>query len=406
MNSERKRNITIGAFAIVAIAILCVGLNYLKGRNLFSSGANLTACYASVDGLTDSSPILFHGFKVGTVKDIDIDQFASDPAKVFTVVINIEKNIEVPIDSRAEIVNTDLLGGKGIEIVLGNSTSYLSTGDTILTSIRSSFLDDLGPVKDQASALMSSATGVFSDIDTILDASNRENINQILYNMSKTMRNMELVAYNLAKLTDQTGTVAGTFNSANRLVSDLSAQSNRLDSIMRNVNTFTASLARANVGHAFSELDSVLTSLKGAFSGDGNIGKVMNDTCLYDNLSSTIDNLNRLLVDLRLNPSRYINISAFKIGGRQVYFSDTNTANSFLRGKMFAVRLASAKKPVDFPTSICGTKIYEYCYNGRYAYLIAPFATAEEAEKFVNVNNIKTLYPDAVVEEYQDGEKR
>ena len=90
MNSERKRNITIGAFAIVAIAILCVGLNYLKGRNLFSSGAKLTACYASVDGLTDSSPILFHGFKVGTVKDIDIDQFASDPAKVFTVVINIE----------------------------------------------------------------------------------------------------------------------------------------------------------------------------------------------------------------------------------------------------------------------------------------------------------------------------
>ena len=120
MNSERKRNITIGAFAIVAIAILCVGLNYLKGRNLFSSGAKLTACYASVDGLTDSSPILFHGFKVGTVKDIDIDQFASDPAKVFTVVINIEKNIEV-LDPQTTF-NTDTIIS---DIVTGQKSDIL-----------------------------------------------------------------------------------------------------------------------------------------------------------------------------------------------------------------------------------------------------------------------------------------
>lgn len=95
MNSEKIRNIKIGLFAIAAFVILCVGLNYLKGRDLFSSGAKLTACYAAVDGLTDSSPILYHGFKVGSVKDIEINQYAKDPSQVFTVTINIEKNLEV-----------------------------------------------------------------------------------------------------------------------------------------------------------------------------------------------------------------------------------------------------------------------------------------------------------------------
>lgn len=406
MNAERKRNIQIGLFAVVAIALLCAGLNYLKGRDLFSSGAKLTACYGSVDGLTDSSPVLFRGFKIGSVKDIEIDQFAADPSKAFTVIINIEKNVEVPIDSRAEIVSTDLLGGKGVEIILGNSDEFLSTGDTISTSVRTSFLDDLGPVKDQASELMTSATGVIKDIDTILDARNKRSIDEMLSCLNRAMRNIESLTANLSRLTCGTGAVTSTFDSSSRLMESLNAQTRNLDSIMGNVNKATGSLAAADLGHAVAGLDSVLSKVSIALSSQGNMGKLANDAQLYDNAAAAVENLNRLLVDIRLNPSRYMNISAFKFGGKQIYFSDTNTSVSVMRGTVYVVNIMTSKKPVDAPTSIAGKRVVESCYDGKYSYLVAPFASAEEAEGFMRENGLAISYSNAVVEVYVDGVRR
>lgn len=406
MNAERKRNIQIGLFAVVAIALLCAGLNYLKGRDLFSSGAKLTACYGTVDGLTDSSPVLFRGFKIGSVKDIEIDQFAADPSKAFTVIINIEKNVEVPIDSRAEIVSTDLLGGKGVEIILGNSDEFLSTGDTISTSVRTSFLDDLGPVKDQASELMTSATGVIKDIDTILDARNKRSIDEMLSSLNRAMRNIESLTANLSRLTGNTGAVTSTFNSSSHLMASLDTQTRNLDSIMGNVNKATGSLAAADIGHAVAGLDSVLSKVSIALSSQGNMGKLVNDAQLYDNAAAAVENLNRLLVDIRLNPSRYMNISAFKFGGKQIYFSDTNTSGSVMRGTVYVVNIMTSKKPVDAPTSIAGKKVVESCYDGKYNYLVAPFASAEEAEGFMRENVFAVSYPNAVVEVYVDGVRK
>lgn len=406
MNTEQKRNVQIGLFAVMAVAILCVGLNYLKGRDLFSSGAKLTACYASVDGLTDSSPILYHGFKIGSVKDIYIDQYASNPDKVFTVVISIEKNIDVPADSRAEIVNTDLLGGKGIEIVLGHSADILATGDTIMSGIRTGLLDELGPVKDQASALMTSATGVMNNIDTILDASNRQNIDAIIASLNRTMRNIEDLTYNMSKLTQQDGAIGGTFRSTNDLMGTLNGQSARIDSIMSNATAVTSSLAKSDIGGAVERLDSVLMGLNNLLAGQGNISKFANDAQLYDNMTVAIDNLNRLLVDIRLNPSRYINVSAFKFGGKQVYFSDTNTANNIMRGTVYAICLTKVKQPIDAPSFLGSQRVLEYCYDGKYKYLVVPFSSEAEAQNFLSSNNVKSSYPDAVIETYVDGIKK
>lgn len=403
MNSEKIRNIKIGLFAIAAFVILCVGLNYLKGRDLFSSGAKLTACYAAVDGLTDSSPILYHGFKVGSVKDIEINQYAKDPSQVFTVTINIEKNLEVPEDSRAEIVSTDLLGGKGIEIILGKSDKMLGSGDTVSTSVKLGLIDELMPVKDQASTLMASATDVFNGVDSVLDANNRQNIAQILSNLNGAMRNIEVLTRNLSQMSNQSGAIGGTFNSTSELMANLNKQSGRIDSIMRNANKFTQNLSDADMGHAISELDSMMASVNSFLSANGNVKKLANDAELYDNLTMAIDNLNRLLVDIRLNPSRYINVSAFKFGGKQIYFSDTNSAVNVMRGTVYAVCVAKSKKPIDIPTVIAEHKVLEYSYDGKYRYIVVPFATEQEAISFKQSAGIADVYPESEIDCYVDG---
>ncbi len=403
MNAERKRNIKIGVFAVVAFAILCVGLNYLKGRNLFTSGATLKAYYATVDGLTDSSPVIYSGFKVGSVKDIEINQETNDPSKLFTVTISLEKNIDVPVDSRAVIVSTDLLGGKGVQLVLGNSTEMASSGDSIASGINGGLLDELIPVKNDATALMRSADNVMRDIDTILDARNRAYLNDAIRRMSSVMENFEKVSRNMAAMTSATGSVYGTLQSADGFMASLNNQNGKIDTIMSNLVLMSNELAKAGLGGTVSHLDTLIAATSTLLSANGNIASMANDNKLYDNVVEVTENLNRLIVDLRLNPSRYFNVSAFKFGGKQIYFSDVNSATNVMRGTVAAICLTKSKEPIDAPVSISDKKVLEYCYNGKYQYIVVPFASESDAQSFMASNNILASYPDAQVEIFEDG---
>lgn len=403
MNAEEIRNVKIGAFALGALGLLCAGLNYLKGQNVFTSGTTLSACFASVDGLTTSSPVIFNGFKVGAVGDVEINQYASDPAKRFVVTIDVEDVIDVPKDSRAVIVSTDILGGKGVELILGQSSNLASNGDTLASEVRLGLMDGLAPMKDQVSTLMTSADSVLHDVDALLDARNRQNIDELLMRANLAMRNIEIITHNLSALTAANGALSGTLKSTNDLMTSLSSQTGKVDTVMQNAASVTAELANANLGHAVSQMDSVMGGLNSLLRADGNLHKIANDAKLYDNITLALDNLNRLLVDLRLNPSRYINVSAIKFGGKQLYFSDANTSSNVLRGEVYAVCLSKGKKPIDMPAEVNGVKVLEHYDGSRYRYLLLPFGDKESASSFVSANNITGKYPEAEIELYKDG---
>lgn len=403
MNSEQKRNVKIGVFALVAFAILYVGLNYLKGKNLFLSGATLKAYYANVDGLTDSSPVMYCGLKVGSVKDIDIDQSAIGTNKLFAVTFSLEKSIDVPVDSRAVIISTDLLGGKGIELILGKSTQMASSGDSISSAVKGGLLDELVPVKDDATALMRSADNVMRSIDTILADQNRAYIDDAIQRMAIAMENIEKMSRNLAAMTSAQGSVNATLSSADKFMTALSNQNGRIDTLMYNMAAISSELAHAGLGGTVEHLDTLISATSSLLSANGNIARVANDTKLYDNILTIMENLNRLLVDIRLNPSRYINVSAFKFGGKQIYFSDMNSASNVMRGRVAAISLTKSKEPIDAPVSIADKKVLEYCYNGRYQYIVVPFASESDAQAFLAAQNVKASFPDAKIEVFQDG---
>ena len=403
MNIEQKRNVKIGVFAVGAFAVLCVGINYLKGQNIFSSGTTLKACYASVDGLTDSSPVIYSGFKVGTVKEVEIDQRATDPDRLFTVTLNIEKDIDIPVDSRAMIVSTDLLGGRGVQLLMGSSAILATSGDTVASGLSGGLLDELIPVKDKATALMRSADNVMRDLDDILDEKNRDHLNTAIRRMAAAMENIENMTRNIAAMTSASGSVHGTLKSASGFMESLNSQSGRIDTIMGNLTLLSSEVASSGLGKTVAGLDSLLSAATGLMSANGNISSLANDRRLYDNMVAATENLNRLLVDLRLNPSRYINVSAFKIGGKQIYFSDVSTASNVMRGRVSTVCLLRSKDPVDAPANLAGKKVLEYCYDGRYSYLVAPFASEEEAAAFIDQNDLIAIYPDAAVEVFDNG---
>ena len=130
-----NRNTKIGIFALSAFIILCFGLNFLKGRDVFFRGNKYYGYFANVDGLTDASPIFYNGYKIGSVRQIDICTDATDESRRFVATFAVEMNLNLPQNTVAEIYSTDILGGKGIRFLAGNSANLLESGDTIKTAI-------------------------------------------------------------------------------------------------------------------------------------------------------------------------------------------------------------------------------------------------------------------------------
>lgn len=307
-----KRNIRIGIFALASILIVVFGINYLKGEDLLYRGKKLYALYDNVDGLSEACPVIYSGFKIGSVRGIDLIKNPKGKGNVFCVTFAIESNIDIPMDSRALVCSTDILGGKGVELHLGSSDAITVSGDTINAGILSGLTDQLMPMKDKAEALMGHTDEALVHL---LQGENGKKLDDAIASMSKAMQNFEVISNNLARMTSQKGDINGLMTNLKDLSGTLSRQNQRIDSIMINFSKLSDALANNGIDSTMINLKSISTSLDQLVaqvkSSEGTLGKVINDKELYENVDATINSLNELLIDIKANPSRYINVSVF-----------------------------------------------------------------------------------------------
>ncbi|MCQ2216412.1 MAG: MlaD family protein [Bacteroidales bacterium] len=307
-----KRNIRIGIFALASILIVVFGINYLKGEDLLYRGKKLYALYDNVDGLSEACPVIYSGFKIGSVRGIDLIKNPKGKGNVFCVTFAIEANIDIPMDSRALVCSTDILGGKGVELHLGSSDAITVSGDTINAGILSGLTDQLMPMKDKAESLMGHTDEALVHL---LQGENGKKLDDAIASMSKAMQNFEVISNNLARMTSQKGDINGLMTNLNDLSGTLSRQNQRIDSIMINFSKLSDALANNGIDSTMINLKSISTSLDQLVaqvkSSEGTLGKVINDKELYENVDATINSLNELLIDIKANPSRYINVSVF-----------------------------------------------------------------------------------------------
>jgi phospholipid/cholesterol/gamma-HCH transport system substrate-binding protein len=87
------------------------------------------------------------------------------------------------------------------------------------------------------------------------------------------------------------------------------------DKASGNLKTMSDSLAKANIGQTVKNLEKTLASVDKLMAdmqaGKGTLGKLAKDEALYNNFAKSSKELELLLQDLRLNPTRYVNVSLF-----------------------------------------------------------------------------------------------
>ncbi|MEY4464340.1 MAG: putative phospholipid transporter-binding protein MlaD [Pseudomonadota bacterium] len=125
-----KQNIieTIIGFVVLIIALLFLIFAYKAGSSITSSkGYQVTANFQSAEGIAVGSDVMISGIKIGIVKKITLD-----PNSFYaSVYLNINDDVKIPKDSKAQVITSGLLGGKYISIVPGNDDENLAANEEI-----------------------------------------------------------------------------------------------------------------------------------------------------------------------------------------------------------------------------------------------------------------------------------
>lgn len=301
-----KREIKVGLFAIVVLVIGWGVIKYLKGIDVFSSTNVYYAYYDQVGGIQPASHVMIYGVKVGTVTNVTLN---TDPTKGVEVELTINKDYQIPVDSKAKIYSDGLMGGKAVEIVYGSSTEMLPNEGTIQTAKSTDLMELAGSEMEnmlaKVTVIMDNLTQTLESVNTLM-AQNTASLTNIVSNVDGLTGNANQMLAKERVHLEQTLESLGKFSKS------LGDNADEIDAILGNLNTFSGQLAQSNL---VAEVESTVAKLNEVLAAmndkDGSVGKLLNDGELYENLTEASDNLSLLLEDLKENPYRYINVSVF-----------------------------------------------------------------------------------------------
>ncbi len=311
------KEVKIGLATVIAFACFIYGFNYLKGINFFSSQNKFYAVYSDVDGLVDANPLIINGYKVGVVSNIRLSQNLSQGV---VVTMLLDNSIKIPNNSIAKIVSSDIMGSKAIQLVLGNSPKYITSGDTLVSekeeNLKQSVNKTIAPLQKKAESLISSIDSVMYVVQEILNKDARKNLKGSFESFNRTFRNLEKVSLKLDDMMETERTkVSSILTKANHLASALSDNSQNISKMIKNFSDISDSLKRANIVTVINNANTTLSEtsaiVKKINKGEGTLGLLVNNDSLYRKLDKSADDLDKLLVDLQMNPKRYVHFSAF-----------------------------------------------------------------------------------------------
>lgn len=311
----------VGAIAIVTIALLFLGFNFLKGKRLFTKSTTLYAKYDNIMGLQKSNAVYVNGLQVGTIYDIRTDK----NLKSILIELNITKDVYIPVNSIA-VIKSNPLSTPSIDIKLGDTDAHLTNKDTIITQasggIFGDILEKMDPVLFEVKRSVSSLDTLLGNFNKILDPNAKNNISSTLANLDRVTASMVQSTASLnILLNTQTGALAKSLNNVNAITGNLAGNNEKINRVVSNLDVATTKLSKLELEHAVNTLNTTMDELKRTVdkinSSDGTMGRLINDPVLYQNLASTGNKLNLLIDDIRLHPKRYVSISVF--GKKQSY---------------------------------------------------------------------------------------
>lgn len=295
-----SKEVRVGFFSLLAIALLIWGYNFLKGTNILYKHKTIYTIYPSVAGLAKSSPVLINGFQIGVVQSIYFHP--NNSGKIVVEMVFSETDFIIPNNSIASLVSMDFLGSKAIAIKLGTSKTNILSEDTLIADLEKSMIDDVSeqvlPLKDKAEKLMVSLDKTVTQLDVVL-----KEVEEVLNDRNKQRFSEALL------------NLSATINSYKEVADNMNQSMKNLQPTLKNFRTFSDSLVALQMNTTltkaqatFDDLSFIMAKIK---NGEGSMGQLINNDSLYLNLQAATKDMDKLLIDMKENPKRYVHFSVF-----------------------------------------------------------------------------------------------
>lgn len=292
----------VGALAAVTITLLLLGFNFLKGEEVFSTTTDYNVTYEDAMGLQNSSAVLYKGIKVGTVRKV---QLREDKAGII-VQFYVNDKVKLTKGSTAKLVTTDLFNTRAIELSLGDAVEVLAKNDTLFGEVDPGLIDKLSV---ELSPLLNDIRLILVNVDSITASIDHKSLRNTLRNIEGTTASLD------AMLNDKNSNFNQILSHVASISKNLNDNNEILSAAMANVHAITDSLAKADLTNTIAQARNALAEtaliLQKVNNSEGSLGLFVNDKVLYDNLVLTSDNLDKLLIDMKTNPKRYVHFSLF-----------------------------------------------------------------------------------------------
>ena len=295
VNNETK----VGTLASIAMVLLILGYNILKGNEIFGNNQTFYAEYENVEGLTSSSMVTYKGLTVGKVKELN----ANTASNKIRVRLEVKSEHQIPLGSVAKIASGDLLGTKIVELILAKNEQYHVSGDMLTGKKAESIADGvertIGPLKVKAEELMSSLDTMIKATEVIL-VLNRENINQSISSVKSTLERISNSAIQVDTLIGQEADLFHeTLFSIHSIIKNLDDNNTAIEELLKNSAVISDSLQSADLTKAIDEAAKALAAFSKIAEkierGEGNIGKLFTDDSLYIRLNNSAASLDTFL---------------------------------------------------------------------------------------------------------------
>jgi phospholipid/cholesterol/gamma-HCH transport system substrate-binding protein len=298
------REIKTAILVIASIALFIWGYSFLKGKDLLANYKTFYVQYDNVEGLVKSAPVTINGLNVGKVSKVE---FLTDNSGKIRVELQIKSDFPFSKSSIASIYEPGLIGGKQIMITPNFEDKIIAeSGITLHGDVKPGLTtlvaQRLTPLQEKVEKMVVSADGLLKNVNSILDSKTKENLKSSIANLDATLAEFKVASENVNEM------LAENKGKINTTIANF-------DKASGNFAKISDSLAKVNIGKTVKNLEKTLASVDKIMadvqSGKGTLGKLAKDETLYTNFAKTSKELELLLQDLRLNPTRYVNVSLF-----------------------------------------------------------------------------------------------
>ena len=288
-----NREVRVGLFVLVGVAAFLIALFTFTDVGTFRGRYYVTTTVPDAGGVRRGDPVQMRGVNIGRVVG-----FGMVPEGV-EIRLELYDEYEVPGGSVAHLKSSGLLGGMTVDVIPGRGEENIGDGDVVPGTSAEGLLSSAEGLGVQADTVLGRVTALLAPRTIDAVGTSATELQALLTQLSAVVARQE------RELTALSGSLRRSAAGVEGVTTapELGRSIARIDSLTLQLNQTSGTLDSAS-----RSLDLVLAR---AARGEGTLGRLSEDEALYTNLNAAAENLNALLLDIRTNPKKYLDVSVF-----------------------------------------------------------------------------------------------